>query len=67
MRPLQLAADMPRSSYRGAGRIERFRGIPAPADLLVPYAAGPGALRGESTAIRCLPAAAVAKPRSRCR
>jgi mannose-6-phosphate isomerase len=32
MRPLKLDANTPRSFYRGAGRIHRFRGIPVPAD-----------------------------------
>ncbi|HEY0541038.1 MAG TPA: class I mannose-6-phosphate isomerase [Actinoallomurus sp.] len=32
MRPLKLAANMPRSFYRGAGRIDRLRGTSASAD-----------------------------------
>ena len=47
-----LAANMPRSFYRGAGRIDRFRGMPAPTDAYHPedwigstterYGAAPG-------------------------
>ncbi|MGH3379509.1 MAG: class I mannose-6-phosphate isomerase [Actinoallomurus sp.] len=32
MQPLKLTANMPRSFYRGAGRIDRFRGTPGRAD-----------------------------------
>jgi mannose-6-phosphate isomerase len=32
VQPLVLAANMPRSFYRGAGRIDRLRGMPAHAD-----------------------------------
>ncbi len=36
MDPILLPANMPRSFYRGAGRIDRFRGMPAPADAYHP-------------------------------
>ncbi|GAA4573747.1 class I mannose-6-phosphate isomerase [Micromonospora coerulea] len=36
MRPLRLAANTPRSFYRGTGRIHRFRGLPVPADAYYP-------------------------------
>ncbi len=36
MHPVLLPANMPRSFYRGAGRIDRFRGMPAPADAYHP-------------------------------
>jgi mannose-6-phosphate isomerase len=32
MQPLVLGANTPRSFYRGAGRIHRFRGVPVPGD-----------------------------------
>jgi mannose-6-phosphate isomerase len=34
--PLRLDANTPRSFYRGAGRIHRFRGVPAPDDPYYP-------------------------------
>lgn len=36
MQPVRLPANMPRSFYRGAGRIDRFRGTAAPTDLYHP-------------------------------
>jgi mannose-6-phosphate isomerase len=36
MQPLLLAANQPRSFYRGAGRIAAFRGVPAAADPYFP-------------------------------
>ncbi|MGR6318281.1 class I mannose-6-phosphate isomerase [Micromonospora soli] len=36
MRPLRLAANTPRSFYRGTGRIHRFRGLPVPDDAFHP-------------------------------
>jgi mannose-6-phosphate isomerase len=36
MEPVRLAVNTPRSFYRGAGRIHRFRGIPAPVDPYFP-------------------------------
>lgn len=36
MRPLTLFVNTPRSFYRGAGRIHRFRGLPAPTDPYFP-------------------------------
>jgi mannose-6-phosphate isomerase len=36
VRPVVLPANMPRSFYRGAGRINRFRGMPAPSDAYHP-------------------------------
>jgi mannose-6-phosphate isomerase len=36
MRPVVLAANTPRSFYRGTGRIHRFRGIPVPDDQYYP-------------------------------
>jgi mannose-6-phosphate isomerase len=36
MRPVALAANTPRSFYRGTGRIHRFRGLPPPADAYHP-------------------------------
>jgi mannose-6-phosphate isomerase len=36
MRPVALAANTPRSFYRGTGRIHRFRAVPAPGDAYYP-------------------------------
>jgi mannose-6-phosphate isomerase len=36
MEPVRLAANTPRSFYRGAGRIHAFRGLPAPDDPYFP-------------------------------
>lgn len=36
MQPLRLSANTPRSFYRGAGRIHRFRGVPEPEDPYYP-------------------------------